>query len=140
MRRRPCSMTKKQYKTRTATAGTVKEIERDNSLAVVAQKREPAFGRIAPALNAPKVSRNGRLGKHEAELLQFAVDPRSAPVRILLREPPDQDTDFLGDLRPPSPGPGAPAPRQAETRAIPSDDRLGLDDHQYVLPARQGPP
>jgi hypothetical protein len=38
------------------------EVERDNRLTVVANKREPAFGWIAPALNAPQISRDGRLG------------------------------------------------------------------------------
>jgi hypothetical protein len=112
------------------------EVEGDDRLAVVAKKRQPFIGRITPALDSPQIARDGPLGEHEAELLQLAVDLRRAPVGVLLCQAPNQDANFLGDSRPAAKRPRFPTPVQAETSAMPTDDRFGLDDYQRILPAR----
>jgi hypothetical protein len=71
----------------------------------------------------------------KAELLKLAVDLRRAPVGVLLRQPPNQDTDFLSDPRPPAAGPGLPTPIQSEPGAMPLDDCLRLHDDEDILPA-----
>jgi len=105
------------------------EFEGDDSLAVVAKKREPFLGRITPAMEAPQIARDGPLGEHEAELLQLAVDLRRAPVGVLLRQTPNQDANFLRDLRPAAKRLRFPTPLQTETSPMPTDDRFRLDDY-----------
>jgi len=73
------------------------EIEGNDRLAVVVKKCQPFLARIPSALNPPQVAGDGPLGEQEAELLQFAVDLRRAPVGVLLRQAPNQSTNFLVD-------------------------------------------
>jgi len=116
------------------------EVERDDGFAVVAKKRQPFLGRIAPPWDAPQIARDGPLGEHEAELLQLAVNPRRAPIGVLLCQAPNQAANFLGDPRPAATWPGFPTPIQAEASPMPTDNRFRPDDHQRILPARPGRP
>jgi hypothetical protein len=102
------------------------QVESDDGFAVVAKKRKPLFAGIAPPLNAPQIACDGPFGYDEAELLKLAVDLRRAPVGVLLRQSPNQDTDFLSDPRPPATGPGLPTPVQSEPGAMPLDDCLNV--------------
>src|SRR5215472_17863658 len=116
------------------------EVEGDDGLAVVAEKRQPFLGRISPAREAPQITRDGPFGEHEAELLQLAMDLRRAPVGVLLRQTPYQHANFLSDLRPTALPPRFPTPIQTETSPMPTHNRFGLDDYQRILPARPSRP
>ena len=70
------------------------EVEGDDHLAVILEKGKPALARIAPAPNAPQIAGHGPFRDDEAELLQFAMDLRGAPVRILFGQAPDQTPGF----------------------------------------------
>jgi hypothetical protein len=129
-------MTKKQYNTQERRRRHGEQVEGDDGLAVVAKKREPLLGRITPALDPPQIARDGPLGEHEAELLQFPVDLRCAPVGVLLRQAANQHANFLGNPRPTHTRLRFPTPIQAETRSMPTNNRFGLADYQRILPAR----
>ena len=61
------------------------EIDGDDGLTVVVKKHIPFLSRITPEPNPPQAARDGPLEDHEAELLQFAMDVRGAPVGVRLR-------------------------------------------------------
>src|SRR5262245_32395591 len=103
------------------------EVQGNDRLAVIVKKSQPFLGRITPALDSPQVARNGPLREHEAELLQFAMDFRRAPVGVLLRQAPNQDTNFLGDLRPAATRPRFPTPIKPKSSPMPTDDRFRFD-------------
>src|SRR5882724_5176242 len=62
------------------------EIESDDNLSVILQKRRPPFTRVASALNSTQIPGDGPLRDNEAELQHLAVDFAGSPVRILLRQ------------------------------------------------------
>ena len=103
-----------------------KQVEGHDRLAVMVKKGQPFLGRIAPAMDPPQVARDGPLGEHQAELLQFAMDFRRAPIGVLLRQVPNQHANFWSDPRPAATR--FPTPIQPETSAMPTDDRFRLDD------------
>jgi hypothetical protein len=81
-----------------------------------------------------------RSARDKAELLQLAVNPGSAPARVLVGQASDQHTNLLGDLRSAAARPGTPMPVKAKTSAVPADNRLGLHDDKDILPARRTVP
>jgi len=133
-------MTKKQYNTRKRRRRHGEQVEGHDGLPVVVKKCEPLLGRITPAVNPPQVAGDGPLGEHEAELLQFAMDFRGAPVGVLLRQPPNHDTNFLGDPRPAATPPRFSMLIKPKSSPIPTDDRFRLDNEKRLLPARPGRP
>jgi hypothetical protein len=56
-------------------------------------------GRVAATPLASQISRYTPLRDDKTELLKLAVNPRSSPILILLRQSSNQGTNFLGDLR-----------------------------------------
>jgi hypothetical protein len=80
--------------------GHCKEVECDDHLAMVGEKGEPALARIATTLQASQISRDRALGDCEAELQQFAMDLRRAPVRILSRHAVDEAPNLITDSGP----------------------------------------
>ena len=63
------------------------------------------------------------------------MDFRRAPFRILLRQAPNQDTNFLGDPRPAAMRPRFPTPIKPKSSPMPTDDRFRLDNHEDFGPA-----
>jgi hypothetical protein len=61
------------------------EIEGDDDLPVVLEKRQPRFTWVAPASHATQIPGDSPLRDNEPELQQLAVDLRGSPIRILLR-------------------------------------------------------
>ena len=111
------------------------EVEGDDHLAMILEKRKPAFARVAAAPNPSQIAGHGPFRDDEAELLQFSVDLGGSPVRVLFGQATDQTPDLLGDLRPAAARPGSPTPVETKTGAVPADDGLGLDDDEDVGPA-----
>src|ERR1035437_2949172 len=111
------------------------EIERGDHLPVIVQEGEPPLSRVATPADPPKIPGYTPFRKHETELLKFAVDPRGAPLWVLLCQASDQNTNLLTDLRSAGAWPGSPTPIAPEAGAVPADHGLGLDDEQDVGPA-----
>jgi hypothetical protein len=57
------------------------------------------LSRVATAADTPKIPGYAPLREHETELLKFSVDPRGAPIRVLLCRTSDQNTNLITDLR-----------------------------------------
>ena len=73
------------------------EIHRRDGLAVIAKKRQPAFGGFwAPGCSSHPAG-DGRLRYLEAQHEDFAVDARCTPSWILRYHLEDQVTDLFGD-------------------------------------------
>jgi hypothetical protein len=111
------------------------EVEGHDHLAVILEKRKPALARIATAPDSSQIPSHAPFADDEAEFLQFPVDSGGSPVQVFFRQPPDQATDFIGDLGPAAARPGTPTPVALETSAVPADDGVGLHDHEDVAPA-----
>lgn len=111
------------------------EIERGNRLPVILQKGEPPLSWIATAAERPKIPGYAPFREHETELLKFSVDPRGAPIRVLLCQASDQNTNLIANLRSAAAWPGSPTPIELEAGAVPTDHGLGLDDEQDVGPS-----
>ena len=106
--------------------GHRKEVECDDHLTMVGQKGEPALARIAATLQASQISRDRALGDCEAELQQFAMDLRRAPVRILSRHAVDEAPNLITDSGPPASWLGSPTPVPAKTGPMPADHSFRL--------------
>jgi hypothetical protein len=115
--------------------GHGEQVEGHDHLAVIPQKGQPAFARVTPATNSPKVAGHAAFRDLEAQLQQFSVDLGSTPTGILFRHPADERPDFSGDLGPTALRPGPPTPVEAETGAMPADDSLWFHDEEDVGPA-----
>src|SRR5262249_31489779 len=59
----------------------------------------------------------------------------SAPVRVVIGQTSDQQTDFFGDFGSATAGPGPPTPVAPETGAMPADHGFGLHDEENIGPA-----
>jgi hypothetical protein len=75
------------------------EIEGNDNVSVILQKRQPPFPRVASALHSTQIPGDSPLRDDEAEFQHFAMDLGGSPARILLRQPSDQPPDLIGDLR-----------------------------------------
>ena len=62
------------------------------------------------------------------------MDLGSYPIRVLLRQAPDQHTNLFGDLRSAASAPRSPTPVQPKTGAVPTDDSLRFHDEQDLSP------
>ena len=65
----------------------------------------------------------------DAELEEFAMNSRSAPQRVGEARGTDQLPDFERHLRSAAATSRLPSPEQAKPRAMPTDNRLRLNDH-----------
>ena len=117
--------------------GNHKQIHRGDVRRMVAQKGAPSLARRAASLG--HVLDNGRLRDRKAEPEQFALNPRRTPKHILNAHLPDQCPQTRIDWWPASQVAGFPAPIAAETRAMPSHQRLGSDG-RHRLHDRWKPP
>jgi hypothetical protein len=97
---------------------------------------------VCAALGAhpPQVSRHRSFGDDKAELLNFAVDPRCSPRRVLYRLRLMGIPHFPVDPRPPTSGAGAPAPIETKTGTVPADDRFRFHDDENLAPAEPETP
>src|SRR4030088_1813081 len=90
------------------------EIESDDLLSVILQKRRPPFTRVASALNSTQIPGDSPLRDNEAELQHLAMDLGRSPVRILFRQASDQPLDFIADLGSAASPARSPTPVQPE--------------------------
>src|SRR5262245_53642767 len=92
-----------------------------------------------PALPRHHVDRDRRLRDIDAQFEQLAVDPRSAPQRILNTHSSDQVAHLLANPWPPAARTGFPPPKCRISHAMPTDNRLWPDDGYGVKDARKAP-
>src|SRR2546422_10239402 len=93
--------------------GHREEIQRDQILGVILQKRAPRLRQRPP--RPEHVLRNRRLRYRQAQLQQLAVNPRRTPERIGAAYPPNQISELRADRGPTAssstlPRPVAPEP------------------------------
>jgi hypothetical protein len=82
-----------------------------------------------------QVARHRSFGYEEAWFLNFAVDSRRAPRRVLGRRPFDQILHFRIDSRSTPTRSGAPAPVETKPGAVPADYRFWFHDDANIAPA-----
>ena len=84
---------------------------------------------------AHQVLAHAGLADVDAEFQQLAVDPRSAPERVLTTHGPNQHAHLFRHGRPPwLTVLDLPGPEQAKTFPVPADDSRSLDDEDAGLP------
>src|SRR5215472_8040781 len=91
------------------------EIECGDHLAMILQKCQPALPRIDTPAHASQLPSHSSFSDDQAEFLQFTMDLRGSPVRVLVRQASDQSPDLLGDLGSTTLRPGTPTPIETET-------------------------
>ena len=75
----------------------------------------------------------------DAELEEFSMNSGSAPQRVGEAHGTDQLPDFNRHLRSAAATSRRPSPEQAKPSAMPTDNRLRLNDHQGIHNARRNP-
>src|SRR6266446_2982550 len=96
-------------------------------------------GSVASCDSVVYTRRHSRCGVCEQELLGnllFGLNPWTAPGGIGLPHPANQRDEFAVDGGSSLAGTGFPAPEKAKAKTMPSDDGLGLEEEQSVMPAR----
>jgi len=112
------------------------EVHGCDHLAMVAQKYSPSRGRLRIFGRFPHPAQYSSLGDVEAEHLEFALNSRCAPSRILRNDLEDELTNFLA-CRPSAhadSGPRNPLPVQLEPCTMPANDRIRLHQDQRLSP------
>src|SRR4051812_16678882 len=104
---------------------------------MVQEERSPALRRWAPV--SDHVLGNRSLADIDAELEELSMDARSAPERICQAHLADQLPNFERHLRPANSSSRLPAPKQAETSAMPAQKGVGLDDREGIQNTRRHP-
>src|ERR1035441_1270603 len=82
---------------------------------------------------------HARLSDIDPELEQFSMDPRPAPQRIGNAHLADQPADLQWHNRPATTASRLPAPIRPETRAMPADNGVRLNDRQSIANSREQP-
>src|SRR5437016_2866352 len=114
--------------------GNREQIQRDQVLRVILQKRAPRLRRRPP--RADHVLRNRRLRDRQTELQQLAVDPWRTPKRIGVAHPPNQISELCTDQGPTGSAPTLPRPVAPKSLPVPANHRLRPHYQQRMSPAR----
>src|ERR1035441_7238134 len=115
--------------------GDDEEVDRHHAAEVIAEESLPVLGR-GPADSWDHVFGDGALGNGQSKLKEFTVDAGSAPQRVGATHVADQingvwGKGFAACFR----RPAFPSPEEAKARAMPLDDRAGLNQAQPALPS-----
>src|SRR3954465_3528643 len=105
-----------------------------NPLRVIAKEGLP--GLKWSILPGHHVDRNRGLGDIDAQLEQLAMDPGSAPQRVLKTHSPDQVAHLFADPRSASERTGLPSQISGKAHSMPTHDSLGPDNGYGVKNAR----
>src|SRR6266540_3945889 len=106
----------------------------DVILHMIAKEGLPGLQRPIPPRH--HVDRNRGLGDLDAQFEQFAMDPRSAPERVLQAHSSDQIAHLFADPRSAPGRTGLPSPVGGKTHTMPSHDGPGPDDGYGVQDVR----
>src|SRR3989454_2732568 len=117
--------------------GHREEIQPDQILGVIRQKRAPRLRRRPP--RPEHVLRHRRLRDRQAQLQQLPVNPRRTPERIGAAEPPNQVSELRPDRGPTASALTLPRPVAPEPLPVPADHGLGPHHLQRIPPALPEP-
>src|SRR5215471_15675341 len=118
--------------------GHGEKIHGGDSLTMVLEKGEPALARVRRRGPLRQVAGDRGLGDFESQLQELAVDPGSAPGRILRRHRPDEIAKLGSDGRSTGAAARKETPIPTEPGVMPTDNGLRLQDYQHARPF--GPP
>ena len=121
--------------------GHGEEIHGSNGFAMVAQESRPSLCRLGIPRRLSHPSQHRSLRNVEAKHLQFAMNARCAPGRVLGDQMEDEFAQFLADALSSYAGsmPRKPRPIQLESRPMPTDNCARLYDEKGLLPSRPDP-
>ena len=102
------------------------QVHRSDAVSVIAKKGVPTLRWWPPPLR--HVLRHGGLPDIDAKLEQFAVDPWRAPEWVGDAHFANEPTDLRWSARSPTPRSRLPAPIGTETRAMPTDYGLRIEN------------
>src|SRR6476661_3844454 len=106
------------------------QIHRGDAIGVIVEECLPSLGR--PAWSSGHILGHTRLPDFDAELEQLSMDPRRSPQRISNAHLVDKLAYVRGYGWSATTTSRLPAPIRSETRAMPTDDRIRLDDRQRI--------
>ena len=136
----PCSSTSASSRanSRTRCGCNDKEVRRNDGFGVVSHKGHPALRWICPSPRGLRdVSPDGSWGSRDSPLEQKLVgNTFLTPCWIVRRHFTDPLPD-VGRHAWPAARPRFPSPEQMESFAAPTNQRVGLDDGECVLPVEQ---
>ena len=115
--------------------GYREEVKRNSHFTMILQKGEPLLSRVAAPAHSSKVSSHRSFGYDEAQFLNFALNPRSSPNRVLCRHPLNEISQLLIDPRPTTPGTRTPPPVEMKTGTVPANYGFWFDDDEDIAPA-----
>src|SRR5437016_2465418 len=130
-------MTKKQYSTPKSERWDGEKVHRSNSLAMVAEERQPSLHWVRISRGSADPSRDTPFREIETQLEQLAMNARRSPSWILSHHTEDQGANLFADTLPSSylADSGDPRPIQTKPRAMPVHDGSRSDQDE-----RLGPP
>src|ERR1035441_1348847 len=101
---------------------------------MVAEEDQPALELVRRGGASWQIAGHRTLVDHQAQLQQFAMNPRRSPT-ILAGHPPDESLHLRWDTGATrSLGPGYPPPEQLETLTLPINHGVRLDKDKGVGP------
>src|SRR6266404_5859222 len=106
------------------------QIYRSDAIRMVAKESLPTLRRSFSPLD--HILGHTRLPDFDAELEQLPMDPRRSPQRISNAHLADKLAYVRRYIWSATTTSRLPAPIRSETRAMPTDDRIRLDDHQRI--------
>src|SRR5712675_2272482 len=106
------------------------QIHRGGAVGVIVEECLPSLGR--PAWSPGHILGHTRLPDFDPELEQLSMDPRRSPQRISNAHLVDELAYVRGYSWSASTTSRLPAPIRSETRAMPTDDCIRLDDRQRI--------
>jgi hypothetical protein len=118
------------------------EIHGGDGFAVIVQKGRPSFCWFRVPRYLPHPSQHCSFRNFEAQHFQLAMDARRAPGWVLNDHAENEFAQFPADTLPArtiSPS-REPSPVELESRPVPANDGLRLDEDQRLLPTRPEPP
>jgi hypothetical protein len=118
------------------------EVHRGDSFPVVAQKGEPALGKLRIFRRSFHPAGDRSLGEIKTEHEEFAMYPRRSPGRVLGDHPENQLPNPLRCRRSPNlcSDSGDQPPIQTEAGPVPPNHRFRRDDDEGLLPTRPDSP
>jgi len=118
------------------------EVHRGNGFAMIGEKSCPSICLFRIVWSLPHPAQHGSLRDIEAEHLQFSMNSRRTPSRILGNHTEDKFAQFFADAFSSSavPMPREPCPIQLESCLVPANNGLRLDKDQGPFPFRPKPP
>jgi len=110
--------------------GDHEQIHRRDAVRVISKKRLPSLGWRTPS--SRHVLGNGGLPDIDAELEQFAMNPRCTPKRVLNTHVSNELTNLQQSLWSATARSRFPPPIGSESGPVPTDDRLRFENFQGI--------